>query len=128
MNIDGPLRMISRGNADSDSVKINLSGILADSICMEGPAEVSVGGVSAIAVNGSIKLLSHGASLKSAAWIKSGTAITAGSIDLDGHRTVLDPYSFLYMDGNFHMEASDKDKCSVRGLYRASSVSGNCLE
>jgi len=128
IDILGPLRMISQSDVAEDGVQIKYTAIMAESLCMEGQGEVSISGISALAVNGNVSLMSRGAIEKSIAWIKSGTAITAGSLNLEGYRAIFDPYTFLYIDGDFHMEASDESRCVMRGLYRAESVSGNCFE
>ncbi|MBN2109348.1 MAG: hypothetical protein JW832_18110 [Deltaproteobacteria bacterium] len=126
--IAGAVQLSSTADKPGSSVRVKPgAAVAAASLCMTGPEEVSVGPGSAIAAH-DFFIASTGDGPSGKAAIKPGTMITVYGMSLTGFKAWLEPLSHLMIHGNFHMEASDPDGCSMKGFYWSQTESGNCLE
>ena len=128
LEIAGPVRMVSTGSGTGSQVWVKYGAVVkAESVCISGPEEVSVGPGSIIDA-GTVSVLSTGGKAASKADIKPVTLISAHDMSLSGEKAWLEPFSLLLIHGKFTMNAAAISGCSVKGCYRAGSKAGNCLE
>jgi hypothetical protein len=126
--IAGAVQLSSTAEKPGSSVRVKAgAAVAAETLCMTGPEEVSAGPGSAIAAH-DFFIASTGDGPSGKAAIKPGTMITVYGMSLTGFKAWLEPLSHLMIHGNFHMEASDPDGCSMKGFYWSQTETGNCLE